>query len=60
MIGPAIAGEDVALFIDWENFKISLATGRRTPNVSALKEEVSNLGRVVVAKAYADWVAPRP
>ena len=49
-------GTDVALFIDWENFKISLAVGHRTPNVSALKEEVSNFGRVVIAKAYADWV----
>ena len=53
-------GEDVALFIDWENFKISLAAGRRNPNVSALKEEVSNHGRVVVAKAYADWVTRAP
>ena len=60
MNGPLNLGEDVALFIDWENFKISLATGRRTPNVSALKEEVSNLGRVVVAKAYADWVTRAP
>ena len=53
-------GADVALFIDWENFKISLAVGHRTPNVSALKEEVSNHGRVVVAKAYADWVTRAP
>ena len=60
MSGPSNPGEDVALFLDWENFKISLATGRRTPNVSALKEEVSNLGRVVVAKAYADWVTRTP
>ena len=60
MTGPSTLGADVALFIDWENFKISLATGRRTPNVSALKEEVSNLGRVVVAKAYADWVTRSP
>jgi uncharacterized LabA/DUF88 family protein len=52
--------EDVALFIDWENFKISLASGSRAPNVSALKEEVSNYGRVVVAKAYADWVTRSP
>ena len=51
---------DVALFIDWENFKISLAVGHRTPNVSALKEEVANYGRVVVAKAYADWVSHAP
>ena len=57
---PIPLGEDVALFIDWENFKISLATGHRTPNVSALKEEVANHGRVVVAKAYADWVARTP
>ena len=53
-------GADVALFIDWENFKISLAVGHRTPNVSALKEEVSNHGRVVIAKAYADWVTKAP
>ena len=53
-------GDDVALFIDWENFKISLAAGHRTPNVSALREEVSNYGRVVVAKAYADWVTRAP
>ncbi len=52
--------DDVALFIDWENFKISLAGGHRHPNVSALKEEVSNYGRVVVAKAYADWVTRAP
>ena len=54
------SGDDVALFIDWENFKISLAGGSRAPNVSALKEEVSNHGRVVVAKAYADWVTRSP
>ena len=53
-------GADVALFIDWENFKISLAVGQRTPNVSALKEEVSNHGRAVIAKAYADWVTRAP
>ena len=53
-------GTDVALFIDWENFKISLAVGNRTPNVSALKEEISNHGRVVIAKAYADWVTRAP
>ena len=32
----------------------------RAPNVSALKEEVSNHGRVVVGKAYADWVTRAP
>ena len=57
---PLYPGDDVALFIDWENFKISLAVGHRNPNVSALKEEVANHGRVVVAKAYADWVTRSP
>ena len=60
MNGPMHSGADVALFLDWENFKISLAVGHRLPNVSALKEEVSNYGRVVVAKAYADWVTRSP
>ena len=60
MNGTPSSGDDVALFIDWENFKISLASGHRTPNVSALKEEVGNHGRVVVAKAYADWVSRAP
>ena len=57
---PLDRGGDVALFIDWENFKISLAAGHMYPNVSALKEEASNYGRVVVAKAYADWVTRSP
>ena len=57
MNGTPSSGDDVALFIDWENFKISLASGHRTPNVSALKEEVGNHGRVVLAKAYAAWVS---
>ncbi len=57
---PTFRGEDVALFIDWENFKISLAVGNRTPNLSSLKEEISEFGRVVVSKAYADWVTKAP
>ena len=60
MVEPTNRGGDVALFIDWENFKISLAAGSRNPNLSSLKEEVSNQGRVVVAKAYADWVTRAP
>ena len=60
MVEPTFGGGDVALFIDWENFKISLAVGNRSPNLSSLKEEVSNQGRVVVAKAYADWVTRAP
>ncbi len=60
MVEPIYQGYDVALFIDWENFKISLAAGHRTPNLSSLKEEVSDHGRIVVAKAYADWVTKAP
>ena len=60
MVEPTFRGGDVALFIDWENFKISLAAGNRTPNLSSLKEEISEHGRVVVAKAYADWVTRAP
>ena len=60
MVEPTFRGGDVALFIDWENFKISLAAGNRSPNLSSLREEVSNHGRVVVAKAYADWVTRAP
>jgi uncharacterized LabA/DUF88 family protein len=60
MNGSVNNDADVALFIDWENFKISLAVGHRMPNVSALKEEAANHGRVVIAKAYADWVARAP
>ena len=60
MVEPTVRGGDVALFIDWENFKISLAAGNRNPNLSSLKEEISNQGRVVVAKAYADWVTRAP
>ena len=37
-----------------------MAVGNRIPNVSALKEEMSNHGRVVIAKAYADWVTRAP
>ena len=60
MVEPTFRGGDVALFIDWENFKISLAGGNRSPNLSSLREEVSEQGRVVVAKAYADWVTRAP
>ena len=60
MVEPTNRGGDVALFIDWENFKISLAAGSRNPNLTSLKEEVANQGRIVVAKAYADWVTRAP
>lgn len=46
---------DVALFIDWENIKSSLSDRGLAPNVSSLREAAESYGRVVVAKAYADW-----
>ncbi len=47
---------DVALFIDWENFKYSLYEESRMPNIPALMEAVRRrYGRPVVARAYADW-----
>jgi uncharacterized LabA/DUF88 family protein len=47
---------DVAMFIDWENIKYSLLNREnRLPNVQALKEAAGRYGRVVTAKAYANW-----
>ncbi len=47
---------DVALFIDWENFKYSLYEVSRLPNITALLDAVRlRYGRPVIARAYADW-----
>lgn len=47
---------DVALYIDWENIKYSLWNrDGRAPNALALKEAAAGFGRVVVARAYANW-----
>jgi uncharacterized LabA/DUF88 family protein len=47
---------DVALYIDWENIKYSLFNKEnRLPNAMALKEAAAKYGRVVSAKAYANW-----
>jgi uncharacterized LabA/DUF88 family protein len=47
---------DVALFIDWENIKISLQNrNKERPNLSALRDVAESFGRLVVARAYADW-----
>ncbi len=47
---------DVALLVDWENLKIGLERMRITPNVTALYDASRDYGRVVVARAYADWL----
>lgn len=56
---PASAG-DMALFIDWENVKISLTNKHLEPNISALLDGLESSpdipnGRLVIARAYADW-----
>ncbi len=49
---------DVALLVDWENLKISLGQVGIKPNVTALYEASREYGRVVVARAYSDWLEP--
>ena len=46
---------DAGLFIDWENLKWSLRDVGRVPNISSLLDAARERGRVVVARAYADW-----
>ncbi|MBA3531244.1 MAG: NYN domain-containing protein [Ardenticatenales bacterium] len=46
---------DVALFVDWENIKFSLVNAGFQPNVSSLYETAKGYGRIVIARAYADW-----
>ena len=48
-------GADVALLIDWENLKYSLAQRGQRPNVAALRSAAERFGRIVYARAYADW-----
>jgi uncharacterized LabA/DUF88 family protein len=46
---------DAALFIDWDNLKAGLKSLGRQPNISSLLDAVGQRGRVVIARAYADW-----
>lgn len=46
---------DAALFIDWDNLKAGLKALGRQPNMSSLLDAVGQRGRVVIARAYADW-----
>ncbi|MBK9712405.1 MAG: NYN domain-containing protein [Kouleothrix sp.] len=47
-----VARADVAMFIDWENMHGFI---RGKANVSALREVAEGYGRLVLARAYADW-----
>lgn len=49
---------DAALLIDWENLKYSLASQGRKVSISPLRDAAEKYGRLVVARAYADWQEP--
>jgi len=51
-------GGDVALLVDWENLKYSLSQRSLRPNVAALRSAAERFGRIVYARAYADWQDP--
>ena len=46
---------EIALVLDWENIRFGLQQRNLVPNISAIKDEAQSLGRVVVARAYADF-----
>ncbi len=46
---------EIALLLDWENIRFGLQQQNLAPNISAIMEEAQGLGRVVVARAYADF-----
>ncbi len=49
------AQREIALLLDWENIRFGLQQRNLVPNISAIREEAESLGRVVVARAYADF-----
>lgn len=54
-VNPTSDRPDSALFIDWDNLKAGLKSLGRQPNMSSLLDAVNQRGRVVIARAYADW-----
>jgi uncharacterized LabA/DUF88 family protein len=46
---------DAGLFIDWDNLKLGLKDLGRQPNISSLLDSLGQRGRIVIARAYADW-----
>jgi uncharacterized protein (TIGR00288 family) len=51
---------DVALLIDWENLKWGLREHfRAAPNITSLIAATKEHGRLVIARAYADWTQPQ-
>ncbi|HLJ68906.1 MAG TPA: NYN domain-containing protein [Chloroflexota bacterium] len=54
-LSPSPIIPDAALLIDWDNLKAGLKSMGRQPNISSLLDAVNQRGRVVIARAYADW-----
>ena len=50
-----LAAGQVALFMDWENIHLGLNEVKRSPNISAVMEEAQGIGKVAIARAYADF-----
>lgn len=51
---------DVALLIDWENLKWGLREHfRAAPNITSVIAAAREHGRLVTARAYADWTQPQ-
>ena len=55
MTTPSNGQKEIALMLDWENIRFGLQQRNLVPNISAIKDEAQSLGRVVVARAYADF-----
>lgn len=50
------SGEDVAVYIDFENIYISVRNRYDSnPNFESVMDRCSEYGRVTIARAYADW-----
>jgi uncharacterized protein (TIGR00288 family) len=57
---PDLVRGDVALFMDWENIKLSVVDALgRVPDIQAIKKAARSYGRLALAKAYANWADPR-
>ncbi|MBI3966894.1 MAG: NYN domain-containing protein, partial [Chloroflexi bacterium] len=52
-------GNQVALFIDWDNLAISTAAdlGGATPDLERIVQKAREHGTIVLARAYAEWSA---
>lgn len=58
--GDTASVTDVALLIDWENLKWGLREHfRAAPNITSVIAAAREHGRLVTARAYADWTQPQ-